>query len=188
MKRIVSIVIVVVVAFGAAVTSKLVWDLARHWDTRRPPTGMVQKVGSHWIYQNQSIEADPPNSEHFVRVRGDSVFIVFSPTGDFASVGCALSADGVENTSIIVDDKFIVYRGSWRRTSDGTIVTRSRLAHGQAPFGALAEDQTVTFKPITNVVSERGLLEGGGSSYVQLTGQEIRNLDVIPLMIAADNR
>lgn len=149
---------------------------------------MVQKVGSHWIYQNQSIEADPPNSEHFVRVRSDSVFILFFPTGDFASVGCALSADGVENTSIIVDDKFIVYRGSWRRTSDGTIVTRSKLAHGQAPIGGLAEEQTVTLKPITNVVSERGLLEGRGSSYVQLTGQEIRNLDVIPHMIAGDNR
>jgi hypothetical protein len=176
------------VAAGAAVTAKLVWDRARHWDTRRPPTGMVQKVGSHWIYQNQSIEADPPNSEHFVRVRGDSVFIVFSSTGEFASVGCALSAGGGENTSIIVDDKFIVYRGSWSRTSDGTIVTRSKLAHGQAPIAALADEQTITFRPITNVVSQRGLLEGGGSSYVQLTGQEIRNLDIIPRMIAADNR
>jgi hypothetical protein len=183
---------VVLLAFGIGVTSNSLWNLLRHWDTRRPPTGIAQKVGPYWIYENQVIEAEPsPNAgEDPIKVREDSVFIVFYPTGEFASIGCALyTADGVENARIMAEDDFIVHKGIWKRNSDGTITTTWRLSHRPAINNhSLADERSVIFKPIGNVVSQRGLLEGGGSSYVQIVGPEIKNLEALPRMIAADNR
>ena len=153
---------------------------------------MAQKVGPYWIYENQEIEAEPPpnKGEDPIKAREDSVFIVFYPTGEFASVGCALyTTDGVESMRIVAEDDFIVYRGTWRRNADGTITTKSRLSHLPAQNNhSVTDERIVIFKPIGNVVSERGLLEGGGNSYVQMLGPEIKNLDVLAGMIASDNR
>jgi hypothetical protein len=147
---------------------------------------VAQKVGTYWIYLNQVIEAEaPPNeNEDSTRVRGDSVFIVFYPTGEFASVGCALYiADGAENERILTEDDFTVYRGTWSRNGDGTITTKSRLKlAGQNNY---SDERVVIFKPVHNVVSERGLLVDGDSSYVQLLDLEIKNLDVLAGMIAS---
>lgn len=191
MKRLIS-TIVLLLTFSIGVTSNSLWNLFRHWDTRRPPTGMAQKVGPYWIYQNQMIEAEPPSnkSEDPIKVREDSVFIVFYPTGEFASVGCALYiADGVENMRIVAEDDFIVYRGTWRRNGDGTITTKSRLSHVPAQTNhTVTGERIVIFKPVGNVVCNRGLLDSGDSSYVQMLGPEIKNLDVLDGMIASYNR
>jgi hypothetical protein len=153
---------------------------------------MAQKVGSYWIYQNQVIGAEPPpnRGEDPIKAREDSVFVVFYPTGEFASVGCALyTADGVENMRIAAEDDFMVYRGTWKRNGDGTITTKWQLSHRPVLNNhSLADVRMVIFKPIGNVVSDRGLLEGGGSSYVQMLGPEIKNLEVLPGLIASDNR
>ena len=191
MKRIISI-IALLITFGLGVGSISLWNLYRHWDTRRPPTGVDQKVGTYWLYVNQVIEAEPPahKDEEPTKARGDSVFIVFYPTGEFASIGCAIStAGGTQNERILAEDDFTVYRGTWSRNDDGTITTKSRLSHRPAQNNhSVADERTVIFKPIGNVVSERGLLEGGGSSYVQQLSHEIKNLDVLTSMIASDNR
>ena len=140
---------------------------------------------------NQQIGAEesPDGSENPTKVREDSVFIVFYPTGEFASIGCALyTADGVENMRIMAENDFIVHRGIWKRNGDGTITTSWRLSHRRTKNNnASAAERIVIFKTIGNVVSDRGLLDGGGSSYVQMIGPEIKNLDVLPGMIAADN-
>ena len=190
MKRIAS-ALVLILAFTAGVGSNKLWQFVRYWNTRTPPTGIAQKVGPYWIYQNQVIAAEPQNGvEDPIKARDDSVFIVFSPTGEFASVGCALyTADGVENTRIMTEDDFVVHRGIWTRSPDGTIKTTWRRTHGPGlKDEALKGERVVVFKPIGNVVSERGLLEGGGSSYVQILSPEIKNLDVLPRMIAALDR
>ena len=191
MKRIISIT-VLLLTFSLGVTSNSLWNFFRCWDTRRPPTGVAQKVGEYWIYQNQVIPAEPPLNEGKdpIKVREDSVFIVFYPTGEFASVGCALYiADGAEDMRIVAEDDFTVYRGTWKRNGDGTITTKWRLSHRPAQNDhSVTEERIVVFKPIGNVVSERGLLDGGGSSYVQMLGPEIGNLDVLAGMIASDNR
>ena len=191
MKRIISAV-VILLAFSIGVASNSLWSLFRHWDTRRPPTGIAQKVGPYWIYVNQSIGAEPSpdGSDNSTKARDDSVFIVFYPTGEFASIGCALyTAGGIANDKILAEDDFIVHRGIWKRNSDGTITTTWRLSHCPTKNNdSSAAERIVIFKTIGNVVSDRGLLEGGGSSYVQMIGPEIKNLDVLPRMIAADNQ
>lgn len=191
MKRIIS-AIVILLAFSIGVASNSLWSLVRHWDTRRPPTGIAQQVGPYWIYVNQSIGAEPSSdqSDNPTKARDDSVFIVFYPTGEFASIGCALyTADGGENMRIMAEDDFIVHRGIWKRNSDSTITTTWRLSHRPTKKNDFsAAERIVIFKTIGNVVSDRGLLDGGGSSYVQMIGPEIKNLDVLPSMIAADNQ
>jgi hypothetical protein len=191
MKRIASTV-VLILAFTAGVGSNHLWELLRYWDTRRPPTGISQKVGPYWIYLNQVIgPVVPPNPvDDPIKAREDSVFIIFYPTGEFASIGCALyTADGVENNRIMTEDDFVVHRGIWTRNPDGTIKTTWRPSHGPGLKGeALKGERVVVFKPIGNVVSERGLLEGGGSSYVQIFDGEVENLEVLQRMIVPNNR
>lgn len=191
MKRIAS-TLVLILAFTAGVGSNHLWELVRYWNTRKPPSGIAQKVGPYWIYQNQVIEGEPPPNgvENPITARDDSVFIVFYPTGEFASIGCALyTAGGDENIRIMTEDDFVVHRGFWTRSPDGTIKTTWRLSHGPGlKDEALKGERVVVFKPIGNVVSERGLLEGGGNSYVQLLDAEIKNLEVLPRMIATVNR
>ena len=191
MKRIIPAV-VILLTFSLGVASSGLWSNFRHWGTRKPPTGISQKVGPYWIYQNQEIgaEASPDGSDDFTKVRADSVFLIFYPTGEFASVGCALyTADGVQNMRILAADDFIVYKGIWKRNSDGTITTTWRLSHHPIKNNdSSAAERIVIFKTIGNVVSDRGLLDGGRSSYVQLIGPEIKDLDVLPGMIAADNQ
>ena len=189
MKRI-SSTAVLLLAFTLGVGSKSLCDLLRHWNTSRPPTGIAQKVGPYWIYQNQSIEGDSNSGNDPIKARDDSVFIVFYPTGEFASIGCALyTAGGVENERIMTEDDFIVHRGNWTRAPDGTIKTTWRLTHGAGlEDKSLTDERVVVFKPIGNVMSERGLLEGGGRSYVQLLSSDSKNLQVLPRMIATGNR
>jgi len=191
MTRIIS-AIVFVLAISIGLASNSLWSLFRHWDTRRPPAGIAQKVGPYWIYGNQQIGAETSHDGSYdpTKVKDDSVFIVFYPTGEFASIGCALyTADGVENMRIVPEDDFIIYKGIWERNSDGTITTTWRLSHRPTNNNdSFSAERIVIFKTIGNVVSERGLLDGGGSSYVQMIGPEIKNMDALPSMIAEDNR
>jgi hypothetical protein len=192
MKRVISVVVVLLLTFSMGVISKSVWGVFLHWNTRRPPTGIAQKVGPYWIYTNQVVNAEAPLNagDEPIKARDESVFIVFYPTGEFASIGCALSmADGVENMRLVSEDEFIVYKGKWKRNGDGTITTTSKLTHrpGQS-HQSLADERTVIFKPIANMVAELGLLEADERSYVQMVAAKIKNLDELPRMIAADNR
>ena len=175
MRRITLWLITALLTFGVGARAAAVWVSGMQLKASQP---VSPEIDLRWVYINEDLKWESPPKKIVRELRHDYKYsvnerlMVFYPGGQFASVGCTIYRDNkTRNMQLVPNHGFSVYKGTWKRESDGTIIITSRLAssHGLAVrIGAKQAQERVERLRIRKVADDRlaSELELNGQVYI----------------------